>query len=446
MYAIVDIETTGGFAESHGITEVGVIISDGEKEVDRFETLINPNQHIPNAIEHLTGISNDMVEEAPHFHEIASALYKLLDGKIFVAHNVNFDYSFIKKAFKLVDIEFNAKRLCTVRYGRKVYPGLSSYRLENLCRHFEITNKAAHRAMGDTEATTTLLHKLLTLDENHEKLGVFLNARSREAMLPLHVNKADFENLPSSSGVYYFKGKEGNVLYVGKAKNIKKRVAQHFTGKQESKVKQAFKREVYHLDYIETGSELVAALYEDHEIRHLWPTYNKAQKKQLKKFAVVAFQDRLENWRIGVQQGKTIGHALVKFHEMYHARQWIFDQVESYGLNATFCDLPLMEHLGVEVEHEVHNRQVESLIADLNEERQSFVILEKGRTPSESAFILVEDDQYKGLGFVDEDIALNSIEEFRNYLELKKSSSTAQAIIEQHLSANKKTQISWFKK
>src|SRR5882757_8687089 len=138
MYAIVDIETTGGYAAAHGITEIAVYIHDGEKVVKHFETLINPHQNIPRYITALTGIDNDMVADAPSFEEVAPALFELLNDQVFIAHNVNFDYSFIKHQLKFCGFDLTAKKLCTVRLSRKVFPGLASYSLGNLCRSLEI--------------------------------------------------------------------------------------------------------------------------------------------------------------------------------------------------------------------------------------------------------------------------------------------------------------------
>src|SRR5437762_290675 len=126
MYAIVDIETTGGYAAANGITEISVYIHDGARVIKHFETLINPQQIIPRYITALTGIDNVLTDKAPTFDEIAPALYELLEDKIFVAHNVNFDFSFVKHQFKNTGLDFAEKKLCTVRLGRKVFPGLPS--------------------------------------------------------------------------------------------------------------------------------------------------------------------------------------------------------------------------------------------------------------------------------------------------------------------------------
>ena len=166
MYAIVDIETTGGYAAANGITEIAVYIHDGERVVKHFETLINPQQDIPRFITGLTGIDDDMVADAPAFDEVADVLFDLLNDKIFIAHNVNFDYSFLKHHFKAAGYELTAKKLCTVRLAKKVFPGLPSYSLGNLCRLLQLPIKNRHRAGGDAMATVKLFERCLANNGN----------------------------------------------------------------------------------------------------------------------------------------------------------------------------------------------------------------------------------------------------------------------------------------
>jgi DNA polymerase-3 subunit epsilon len=161
MYAIVDIETTGGQVISNGITEIAIIIYDGERVVQHFHTLVNPQQAIPSFITNLTGISNAMVASAPTFAEIAENVYELLREMIFVAHNVSFDYSFIYHQLKQEGFILDTQKLCTIKLCRKVFPGLSSYSLGNLCHSLGIAIADRHRAIGDAKATTLVFEKLM---------------------------------------------------------------------------------------------------------------------------------------------------------------------------------------------------------------------------------------------------------------------------------------------
>src|SRR5215212_4057502 len=160
MYAIVDIETTGCYAAANGIIEISIQIFDGEKVVEQFETLVNPQQNIPKYIQAFTGITNEMVQDAPKFEEVAQTVFTYLQGNIFVAHNVNFDYSFIKSHLDFYGYSFSAKKLCTVRLSRQIFPGLPSYSLGNLCHSLQIGLVNRHRAGGDSAATVVLFKKL----------------------------------------------------------------------------------------------------------------------------------------------------------------------------------------------------------------------------------------------------------------------------------------------
>src|ERR1700712_2413537 len=195
MYAIVDIETTGGHASANGITEIAICIHNGKKVIERYATLVNPRREIPIYISALTGITNEMVENAPNFEDVAHDIYHLLNGKIFVAHNVNFDHSFVRYHLAAAGYELQCNKLCTVRLGRKILPGLPSYSLGKLCRHLGIDNESRHRAAGDAEATARLFSLLLQNDtENH--IWDALKQRSREQVLPSNLPKEDIEQLP----------------------------------------------------------------------------------------------------------------------------------------------------------------------------------------------------------------------------------------------------------
>ena len=202
-YAIVDIETTGGHASANGITEISVYVHDGNRVIKHFETLINPQQHIPRFITSLTGIDNDMVADAPAFDEIADVLFEILNDNIFIAHNVNFDYSFIKHQLKQSGYDLTAKKLCTVRLGRKVFPGLPSYSLGNLCRSLKINIENRHRAGGDAKATVKLFEYMLA-NGAQAHIDLMLKRNSAEHWLPLNLEKDVIDKLPVKTGCVLF--------------------------------------------------------------------------------------------------------------------------------------------------------------------------------------------------------------------------------------------------
>ncbi len=157
VYAVVDIETTGGRQSGNAITEIAVVKVKGQEIIGEWSTLVKPNRLIPRHITHLTGITNAMVESAPLFAEIADELREQLEGCVFVAHNVGFDYGFIKAAYQAIDRRFSMPKLCTVRSSRKAFPGLASYSLGNLVAHFDIDLDNHHRALDDARVTAHLL-------------------------------------------------------------------------------------------------------------------------------------------------------------------------------------------------------------------------------------------------------------------------------------------------
>src|SRR5947209_11418250 len=261
MYAIVDIETTGGYAAANGIIEISIKIFDGNEVTEEFETLINPRQAIPKYIQAFTGITNEMVADAPLFEDVAEKVFTYLQGNVFVAHNVNFDYSFIKSHLDFHGYTFNTKKLCTVRLARQIFPGLPSYSLGNLCNSLEIEIINRHRAGGDAAATVVLFKKLI---ENDVKGSIItsLNRNSKEQSLPPNVPKVQFEALPATPGVYYFHDQKGKVIYVGKAKNIRNRVNSHFSNNSDSRQKQNFLKHTHSISFRSTGTELMAAILE----------------------------------------------------------------------------------------------------------------------------------------------------------------------------------------
>jgi len=258
MFAIVDIETTGGHASANGITEIAIVLHNGKEEEGRYSTLINPQIPIQKFVQSLTGITDAMVAEAPLFAEVASNIYNLLKDRVFVAHNVNFDYSFVKHQLHQEGFNLDVPKLCTIRLSRKIFPGLPKYGLGSLCHHFDIENDSRHRAMGDAIATSRLFVKLVAKDQTGE-LKKMMKKRTVEQYLPPNVDTEKIKQLPYEPGVYYFHDQKGKIIYVGKAKNLKKRISSHFSNNKPSRQKQEFLRNIFDVSYRICGSELMAA-------------------------------------------------------------------------------------------------------------------------------------------------------------------------------------------
>ena len=434
MYVIVDIETTGSFSKTDGITEIAAVKSDGKKILGEFHSLINPGKSIPGFIQSLTGIHPEMLQDAPFFEEIEDELFRFLDGNIFVAHNVQFDYNFIRSAFERQGRIYNSKRLCTVRLSRKLIPEASGHSLGKITNFLGIVNEAPHRAMGDAMATTHLFHDLIKRDQS-EVIASYLKSNSHETILPLHLNKSDFVNLPYKAGVYLFKNSEGRIIYIGKAKNLKKRVSSHFTGSPQSRRRHHFHVEIKRIDFEVTGSEVTAALREDELIRKHWPKYNRAQKQRVIKYGIFAYKDQNEKTRLGIQKILPASKPIVSYYSNWQAKNRLMELVKTYNLMPELCGLPsIWNESSSEKEHE---KGIDLMKKEIKNENNAFVLVEEGRGVGEKCVILIENNDFKGYGFLDESEALCNKEDLLLCIEFGSLSSTSNSIVASHIEKNR---------
>lgn len=426
MYAIVDIETTGGHASANGITEVAICIYDGKRITQRYSTLVNPKRDIPVYIRALTGITNEMVQDAPIFEDVAADIYHLLHGNIFVAHNVNFDYSFIKYHLAAAGYDLQCNKLCTVRLGRKIMPGLPSYGLGKICHYLGIENESRHRAMGDAEATTTLFSLLLQNDTGNH-IEAALKHRSKEQVLPPHLPKSDIDQLPYAPGVYYFHDERGKVIYVGKARNVKKRVCSHFSGNNSGFQRQEFLRNIHKISYQDCGTELVAFILEAIEIKRLWPKYNRSLKRFEHAYGLYAFEDQRGYLRLAVDKRRKLTTPLYTCNSILDGRNLLTRLVEEYGLCPKFCFLQTNTGTcsgingeqcaceGFETIYE-YNQKVQLAIDELKETLPTFAIRDEGRRNDEHSCILIEKGQFYGMGYVSQYFDVNNLEQLKSFL------------------------------
>jgi DNA polymerase-3 subunit epsilon len=416
-YAIVDIETSGSYASGSGITEIAIFIHDGEKVIDRYEQLINPQQPIPLAIQALTGITNEMVADAPTFREVAAELYRWLSPHIFVAHNVNFDYSFLRHHFELAGFKYAPPKLCTIRMARRLTPGLPSYSLGRLCHSLNIPTRDRHRAGGDAEATAHLFGQLLQLEEGREVVAGMLKKQSSEQQLPPHVHKSCFDALPNSPGIYYFYNQKGKIIYIGKARQIAKRVRTHFTGHNPNPQRQHFIREIADIRFEICGSELQALLLECMEIKKYWPIYNRALKRFEPKFGLFDYYDQKGYRRLAI--GKKAKHqpSLLSFYKADDAIRQLRHMIEQFDLHPKRCQLQMQgyhpQQLALmlqsptrEEEDQAHyNQKVEASIQYQSAQLPSFIFVDNGRNEDEKALICIDKGQFYGMGYRDLDLA-----------------------------------------
>ena len=449
-YTVVDIETTGNGYKGQKITEISIFVFDGKKVLDEYTTLVNPEQNIPPFITNLTGITNAMVRNAPKFYEVAKKVAEITKDTIFVAHNVNFDYNIIQAEFKSLGFDFKRKKLCTVRLTRKIVPGLNSYSLGNICAAENIPINGRHRAKGDAEATTELFRRLIERDDQFI-INSFLNLRSRQATLPPLLDKKVVDNLPEEHGVYYFKNLAKEIIYVGKANNIKQRVISHFYDKK--KKEQNMCLETADISFTKTGSELLALLHESAEIKQLYPKYNRAQRRAGEAVGLFSYEDQKGIIHLAYNRLKLAPNAIMKYYSVAECRSHLEYLCKEFTLCPKYCHLQtnvsscfhfqLKECKGVCCDQELvedYNKRVQQAIKSVGIGAENAVIKEKGRTKNEIGFALILDGIYKGFGYLDKPQAkqLKNPDEYQFFVQPKKDNKDIQRILGAYLKKQEK--------
>ena len=427
MYAIVDIETTGGYASANGITEVAIYVFDGKNVIEKFETLVNPGQPIPRYIQSFTGITDQMVATAPAFDKVAAKINQLLNENVFIAHNVNFDYSFLKSHLLRAGHDLKSKKLCTVRLSRKIFPGFPSYSLGNLCRSLEINIQNRHRAGGDAEATVKVFAKLLENDKE-DFITKSLARNSKEQSLPPNVPKQDFEILPVTPGVYYFHDAKGKIIYVGKAINIRSRVNSHFSNNSETRQKQNFITHIHSISFKSCATELMANILESVEIKKYWPKFNYSQKHWEDVFGIYTYEDRNGYLRLAIEKNKKNLKPVHTFHHLSEGYIWLRNIIEEYHLCPKLCFLEkgngactgteknLCKGACLKKEGKtVYNKRVKKMIATMSDQA-SFVIVDKGLEETELSCILVDNGKFFGMGYLPSAYQLINVDDIKEHL------------------------------
>lgn len=411
MFAIIDIETCGGKFEFRKgrITEICILKHDGLSVIDKFTTLVNPECNISPYFAGLTGITNDMVADAPRFHEIAAKILEMTEGCIFVAHNVGFDYGFIKEEFNSLGYKYKRDTLCTVRLSRKLLPGRISYSLGHLCASLGIEIFGRHRAEGDAVATAVLFDLLIQLKGQHpqyKNMGV-------EEIMVRRVDKIKqyiLNKLPEECGVYYFLNKQGDIIYIGKSTNMYNRAQSHFNSDRNKSKKML--NDLYNVDFVTTGSELIALLLESEEIKKHKPKYNRMRKSEEFSHCIDYFinNDGILNFKIvAVDESE---NCFLSFTGYSSAREKLDQFIDNYELCLRYCALTGEDSIcfnhqikncrGICAEKEdkeTYNLRAQKIIEQYSFKEKDFVILDKGRNPDEVSVVLVEDAHYAGFGY-----------------------------------------------
>ena len=453
--AIIDIETTGGSAKRERIIEIAIVIFDGDKIINQFESLVNPERSIPPFISQMTGITNEMVSSAPKFFEIAKKIVELTEDCIFVAHNVRFDYGFVTEEFYNLGYTYSRKQLDTLKLFKNFFPGLKSYSLGKLIDHFNIKVDSRHRAMADVNATLEILKIGLQNQSSANYLYKNLKTTLKQTKFPTAISGDKYENLPEKTGVYYFYDEYGKILYIGKSINIKKRINQHFQ-KISTKSNLLFNL-TYDVDYTLTGSELIAFLLEATEIKKHKPELNKALRTNYFPYLVITKKNKNGFLGLKIVKNSEIQEneeKLGSFSNKLSAKHFIDAIINQLSLchninndsgelhQCTDYELGNCNGACIGLENnESYNSRILSFIeADKLYDHETFALIDIGRNYDESTVVLVENNSYSGYGYFNKkEESIESIEDARNLITFSKPNKDFDSIIRRFINENQKS-------
>jgi DNA polymerase-3 subunit epsilon len=439
-YAIIDVETTGSSPFNGKITEIAIYIHNGTIVIDSFCSLVNPECNIPWNIIQLTGITNEMVSSAPKFYEIAKKIVEITANTTFVAHNASFDYSFIREEFKRLGYDYKRKTLCTVSLSRKLIPGLRSYSLGNICQDLNISIEGRHRASGDALATVRLFEKILgqNMTADHDLFS------SRKGNL----SEETIASLPGSCGVYYFYDSKGDLIYIGKSKNVHQRIISHLNNRLTKKAMEMSEK-IASVSHEETGSELIALLLESEEIKKNRPFFNRQQRRSANNFGIFSFEDEDGYIRLQVKKIDDLSIPLTTFNFYQEGVDILHTQAEKYSLCKKLCHLDdqlspcfnsriggCMGACEGKEALEIYNLRVLEAIRPWQFHSPNFFILERGKNQNEMAIVKIYQGKYFGYGFSSSIITQMDLDSMHDCIRKKNDNWDARMIIKGYLKRN----------
>lgn len=451
MYAILDIESTGGKYNEEGITEIAIFKFDGEKIVDQFSALINPERKIQPFVVKLTGINNDMLRHAPKFYEVAKRIIEITEDCIIVAHNSKFDYRLLRTEFRRLGYDYKRKSLCSIELSKKLIPDMPSYSLGKLTKSLGIPLTNRHRAIGDARATVKLFKLLLSKDTKKEIVRNHIRQKPKKRNLGKNLISI-IDELPSKTGVYYIHNEKDDIIYIGKSKSIKSRVNQHFTN--DSPKARKIQKEVDSVSFDLTGNELIALLLESEEIKHFKPKYNRALKKDTFTHALYAAKDADDYINLKIGKIKSGSKNIITFTSKNQAKHTVEKLVEDYRLCLKKCHLQntsnacfnyqIKKCKGAcleEEEPETYNKRVQELIEYYSFSDKNLMLIGVGRAPAEKSAVLIEDGSFKGIAYFDLNHQINSPEIIKKLLTPMEDNRDARTIIQGFMRKNNQFNI-----
>jgi len=450
LYAILDIETTGGQFNEEGITEIAIYKFDGHEVVDQFISLVNPEIPIQPFVIKLTGINNAMLRSAPKFFEVAKRIIEITKDCVIVAHNASFDYRILRTEFRRLGYDFESKTLCTVELAKVLIPEQPSYSLGKLVRALGIPMADRHRASGDAMATVKLFKMLLDKDLEKTIVKGLIQTEIVKGIAPKLLDI--IEHLPSKTGIYYIHREDGKIIYIGKSRNIKKRVNQHFTG--SSRKCKKIQLEVFTVTYEITGSELIAYLKENEEIRINKPVYNNSLSKTLLPFSLYAEMDANGYLNLKIQKTDGRKKEVISYPSLTEAKNALFRISADYKLcqklnglyqsNAECFQFKINECNGACIQQESpqeYNLRVQEFISKNSFDNKNLMLIDRGRNVNERSAILIENGVYKGYTFYDLNHQINTISVLKNIIIPMPDNRDVRSILQTAIRKNKAIKI-----
>jgi DNA polymerase-3 subunit epsilon len=453
MYAIIDVETTGGSARIEKITEIAIYLHDGNQITGEFVSLVNPERNIPYFITNLTGITNEMVEDAPRFFEIAKTIVELTEGRTFVAHNARFDYSFIRQEFKSLGFNYKKSILDTVALSRKLFPGHSSYSLGNICKDLRISINGRHRAAGDALATVKLFEILMAKDMEVNNGKPLLLRNPMVSKLNPKLDIAKIDQIPDEPGIYYFYNENGDLIYIGKSRNLLQRVGTHLSNNTTNRAME-MRDLIADIDWEVTGSELIALLKESSEIKANKPVYNRAQRRTGFQWGIFSFTDRngYINFRYG--QLDCEESPVSVFTSRDRTKSKLSTLVEKHGLCQKLSGLYESDNAcfhyqvgickgaccGKEPAQEYNERAIKAT-EEFVFARRNFFIIDRGRDEEERCAVKIVNGKYHGFGYFNINDMGFGLTAVHDCIRPSVDNSDIQVILKQYLRSNRVEKI-----
>ncbi len=451
-FVIIDVETTGGSVNNSKITELAIYKFDGEKIIDEFVTLVNPEAPIPEFIVRLTGINDIMVQNAPKFYEIAKKVIEFTENCIFVAHNAAFDYSMFRSEFKALGFNYRLPQICTVKASRIIIPGHESYSLGKLTRGLGIDINGRHRAGGDALATTQLFEILIKKDK--ERLLEFIQHEVNPKNIHPNLSIETIDGLPQKTGVYLFYNEFNKIIYIGKSISIKKRVEQHLNNMKTAKAIKMI-QDIVRIEYEITGSDLIAMLRESELIKIHKPLYNRTLRNSVFPFGLFDQQNEEGYITLKVESlSKKEAQPLISFKSKKEGLDFLFTKTAHYQLCQKLCDLystntacfqyEIKKCQGAcinEESAENYNQRIHQFIDALTFEGRSFYIIDKGREKVEKSIVWIENGVYQGFGYAPYHFHGKEPRAFSRYITKQKEDRDIKTILHLFLRKNEWTKI-----